>query len=430
MSPADLVTINAQRLESRIATLAEIGATPGGGVHRVAFSETDREGREHVASLMRAAGLQVRIDAAANLIGRREGSDPALPPILFGSHTDTVPNGGRFDGALGVLAALEVIETLNDQNIVTRHPLEVISFTDEEGGLTGSRAFVGVVSPETLDAISASGLTVRDGIGAVGGDPEQLPTAVRRQGDIAAFLELHIEQGDTLESRGAQLGVVTGFVGIRRWQVTVEGVANHAGTTRMERRRDALVAAAHFVLAVQASAVEFEGQPVATVGVLRALPGAANVVPGRAEMVLEIRHLDGDTMDKLFEEISSRAATIAAQTGTTIDIAGASVPAEPIHTDPQIQALIRASASDLGLHFETMPSGAGHDAQNVARIAPTGMIFVPSVGGISHSPEEFTRPEDVTNGTNVLLHTILRIDAGAQAATEPATDDTVDRSSA
>jgi N-carbamoyl-L-amino-acid hydrolase len=420
MPPADLIPVDAQRLENRIAALAEIGATPGGGVHRVAFSDTDREGREHVASLMRAAGLEVRIDAAANLIGRREGSDPALPPILFGSHTDTVPNGGRFDGALGVLAALEVVETLNDHDIATRHPLEVISFTDEEGGLTGSRAFVGTISAETLDAVGASGLTVRDGIGAVGGAPEQLHTAVRRTGDFAAFLELHIEQGEVLESRAAKIGVVTGFVGIRRWQVTVEGVANHAGTTRMERRRDALVAAAHFVLAVQESAVEMAGEPVATVGVLRTLPGAANVVPGRVEMVLEIRDLDGSTMDALFGEIRSRATEIAARTATTIDIAGASVPAEPIHTDPQIQTLIRAAASDLDLQFEIMPSGAGHDAQNLARIAPTGMIFVPSVGGISHSPEEFTRTEDVANGTNVLLHTILRIDAGVQADTDPA----------
>jgi N-carbamoyl-L-amino-acid hydrolase len=246
---------------------------------------------EYVTSLMRAAGLEVRVDAAGNIIGRRAGTDPALPVIMTGSHIDSVPQGGNYDGDVGVLGAIEVAELLREHGIATRHPFEFVVFTDEEGGVVGSQAMAGRVGPGTLDVVSHSGLTIRDGIRAVGGDPSRLAEARRAPGTIAAFVELHIEQGAILDEAGIDIGVVEGIVGIRWWDVTVEGIANHAGTTPMNRRRDALLAASELALAVNRIASTMPGTQVATVRRIRAEPGAPNVIPGRVEMSLEIRDL-------------------------------------------------------------------------------------------------------------------------------------------
>jgi len=402
-----------KRIEERILQLAEFGKDPRGGISRLAFSEADRRGREYIIALMRRAGLAVRVDPAGNIIGRREGREPQLPPIVFGSHIDSVPNGGRYDGVVGVIGAIECIEVLNAHGVTTRHPLEVVVFAGEEGGLVGSRALIGALTPEALAVISQSGLTVRDGIRAIGGDPDRLAEAVRRPGEIAAFLELHIEQGGVLEAEGAQIGVVEGIVGIRRWDVVVEGFANHAGTTPMAHRRDALVGAAEVILAVNRVVTSVPGRQVGTVGRIAAEPGAPNVIPGRVRMSLELRDLSEEKIEALFERIREQARAIEARRGVTITFTPIDASAVPALTDERLRRLIAETARELGLRAIALPSGAGHDAQNMARIAPTGMIFVPSVGGISHSPQEYTRPEDLANGATVLLHTILKLDRGA-----------------
>ncbi len=402
--------VNPVRLEQRIEKLAEFGKTPEGGVNRVAFSEQDVQSREYILSLMKEAGLKTRIDEAGNIIGRIEGTDTSLPPIVFGSHTDTVPDGGKFDGAVGVLGAIECAQVLAENSIKTRHPLEVILFTDEEGGLIGSKAIIGTLKAEALVVTSHSGKTVREGIVAIGGNPDALANAVIKPGDIRAFIEIHIEQGSVLATKGIDIGVVEGIVGINWWDVTIEGFANHAGTTPMDKRQDALLAAAHLVVAVNEVLTAEPGRQVGTVGRIKAEPGAPNVIPGKVVMSLEIRDLSAEKIESLFQEIVKKANRIAEETGTKISFSPIEATAVPSPTDLSIKKIISEAAKELGLSYLFMPSGAGHDAQNMAKIAPTGMIFVPSIGGVSHSPREFTPLKDIVNGTNVLLHTILKID--------------------
>jgi len=407
------IRVNAKRIEQRILKLAEFGKNPEGGVSRVAFSEADIQGRHYIMSLMKEAGLNVRIDEAGNIIGRREGSHLELPPILFGSHIDSVPNGGKYDGALGVLGAIECVQVFQEKEIKTRHPLEVVVFTDEEGGLVGSRAMIGRLTPEALEVVSHSGKTISEGIQAIGGNPDELSKVIRHKGDIKAFLEIHIEQGSLLETKKIDIGVVEGIVGINWWNVTIEGFSNHAGTTPMDRRQDALLAAAHLIIAVNRVVTSIQGRQVGTVGRIKAEPGAPNVIPGRVVMSLELRDLSAKKIYSLFAQIKQEAEAIAEKTDTKMTFTILDVAAIPAPTDPRVRKIIAGSARELGLSSIFMPSGAGHDAQEMAKITPTGMIFVPSVGGISHSPQECTRPQDLVNGANVLLHTILKIDQGA-----------------
>ncbi|HUG02833.1 MAG TPA: Zn-dependent hydrolase, partial [Steroidobacteraceae bacterium] len=298
-------TADPQRIERHITELSAFGANPEGGVSRLAYSPADIAGREYIKALMRDVGLDVRVDTAGNLIGRRTGSDPDLPVIMMGSHIDSVPQGGNYDGDVGVIGAIEVARLLREQGIVTRHPLEIVSFTDEEGGVVGSQAMTGRVGPEALDVMSHSGMTIRDGIRAVGGDPDRLALAHRKPGELKAFIELHIEQGAILDESGIDIGVVEGIVGIRWWDVTIEGVANHAGTTPMDRRRDALLSAAELTLGVNRIATTTPGRQVATVGRIRAEPGAPNVIPGRVTMSLEIRDLAADKMEHVYQAIAA-----------------------------------------------------------------------------------------------------------------------------
>jgi N-carbamoyl-L-amino-acid hydrolase len=405
-----ILRVDPTRLEQKIEKLAEFGKTPEGGVNRVAFSEKDIQSREYILSLMKEVGLKIHIDEAGNIIGRREGTDPSLPPIVFGSHTDTVPHGGKFDGTVGVLGAIECVQVLAENSVKTRHPLEVIVFTDEEGGLIGSKAIIGTLTSEALEVKSHSGKTVREGIKALGGDSDALERALKKKGDIKAFIEIHIEQGSTLASKGIDIGVVEGIVGINWWDVTIEGFANHAGTTPMDRRQDALLAAAHLIIAVNKVATGVPGRQVGTVGRIRAEPGAPNVIPGEVVMSLELRDLSAEKINSLFQQIIEESEIIAKNTGTKISFDPIEATAVPSPTDPTVKKIIADAAEDLGLSYLFMPSGAGHDAQNMAKIAPTGMIFVPSVGGVSHSPKEFTDAMDIANGANVLLHSILKID--------------------
>lgn len=399
-----------ERLERRICELARHGANPQGGVSRLAFSDADIAGREYIKRVMTDAGLEVRVDSAGNIIGRRAGTEPALPVILFGSHIDSVPQGGNYDGDVGVIGAIEVIELFEEHDLTTRHPLEVVVFTDEEGGTIGSQAMAGSLSEGALGAISHSGLPVREGIRAVGGNPDRLELARRKPGEVAAFIELHIEQGAFLDRAGDHIGVVEGIVGIRWWEVTVEGFANHAGTTPMDQRRDALLSAAELALVVNRIARSTAGRHVATVGQIRAEPGAPNVIPGKVVMSLEIRDLDAAKIENLYKAIAAEAARIARAHGTPVAFREYDAALEPAPTDARIRQLIAEAATALGLKQRSMPSGAGHDAQEMTRIAPTGMIFVPSKDGISHSPKEYTSPADMANGVNVLLRTIILID--------------------
>jgi beta-ureidopropionase / N-carbamoyl-L-amino-acid hydrolase len=401
---------DSKRMAERIKELSQIGANPEGGVSRVAFSDADVEGRKYIRSLMEKAGLTVRVDTAGNIIGHREGRNQKLPVILFGSHIDSVPHGGNYDGDMGVLGALECVEVLNQQNYLTSHPLEVIVFSDEEGGLTGSHVVVGELSPEALQIKSHSGKTIGEGIRFIGGDPDNLQAAKRNPSEILAYLELHIEQGGVLETEKTDIGVVEGIVGINVWDVTVLGFANHAGTTPMNQRKDALLAAAKLVESVNHIARSIPGRQVATVGKIQAEPGAPNVIPGKVVMSLEIRDLEKSKIDLVFEKVKESAEKIAADTGTTISFAALDVTAVPAPTDQRLREVIQEAATALGLTTKLMPSGAGHDAQDIARIAPIGMIFVPSIGGISHSPKEFTTASDMANGASVLMQAILKVD--------------------
>ncbi len=411
-APAD-IRANADRMEQHIKALSAFGANADGGVDRIAFSEADLAARAYIRDLMREAGLSVRMDTAGNIIGRREGSEPGLPVIMFGSHIDSVPGGGNYDGDVGVIGAIEVIQLLRDNGLRTRHPLEVVSFTDEEGGLTGSRAMIGKVDYRMLSVVSHSGMTIGEGIEAVGGDPNRLDLAERKPGELKAFIELHIEQGGFLDAEHIDIGVVEGIVGIRWWDVTIEGLANHAGTTPMNRRWDALLSAAEYILAVNRVVTRMPGGQVATVGRIHAKPGAPNVIPGEVVLSLEIRDLDAAKIQRVFDEISAEGRRIANAHFTPIRYAEINVASPPAPTDERMRRIIAAAADGLGLSFKFMPSGAGHDAQDMALITPTGMIFVPSVKGISHSPQEFTSANDMANGASVLLRTVLEIDGGA-----------------
>ena len=401
--------VNGARLNAHLTALGEFGKNPQGGVTRLAYSDADKASRAYVMQLMRDARLDVTVDAAGNIFGRRAGSDASLKPILFGSHTDSVPEGGNYDGDVGSMGAIEVAQALGEQGVVTRHPIEVVIFQNEEGGLWGSHAMTADLTAAELATISRSGKSIRDGIAFLGGDPDNLARTRRRKGDVFAYLELHIEQGGTLDRDKIDIGIVEGIVGIREWDVTIEGFANHAGTTAMNDRRDAMLAAARFTEAVNRIVRSVPGRQVGTVGRIQAFPGAPNVVPGKVVLALELRDLDAKKISMLHDRIVAESKTIGAMNGTTFSFSQFTdnIPAP---TTVAIRKLVAESAKELGLSTRALPSGAGHDAQDMAQICPVGMIFVPSVAGISHAPREFTKPADVENGANVLLHTLLKLD--------------------
>ena len=397
------------RMESRILALGKFGANPQGGVSRLAFSDADKQGRAYIISLMKAAGLDVHLDAAANIIGTRTGKNQTLPVIAFGSHIDSVPFGGNYDGDVGVIGAIECIEMMNQAGIKTEHPLEAIVFTDEEGGLVGSTALVGLLKETDLEHMSTSGKTIRQGLLELGGDVGKLSSVVRRKGELLAFLELHIEQGGILYQEKIDIGVVQGIVGIEQWDVTIEGKANHAGTTPMNQRQDAMLAAARLTIAINESVKSMEGAQVGTVGRIKAEPGAPNVIPGKVVMTLELRDLSHEKIMTVFEKIKQHATEIEKESGTHISFQNINSN-HPAITDKKIQDLIATASRDLGFTSKSMPSGAGHDTQDLARIAPTGMVFVPSKDGVSHAPGEYTSAQDMANGASVLLRTILALD--------------------
>lgn len=405
------LAVNGKRINDRIAGLAKFGMDANGHGFRVAYTKGDIEGRAWFIDLMKKAGLDPRIDAAGNIIGQRKGKNPALKPIAFGSHIDMVPDGGNYDGTLGSIGALEVIEVLNENKITTQHPLELIIFANEEGGTVGSSAMVGRLTAADLQRKSQSGLLMGEGIRAIGGDPDHIGSCLRKKGDFHAWLELHIEQGGILESENVQIGIVEGIVSMQDYLITIEGFSNHAGATPMNMRRDALLAASKLVVAINDIVRGVEGRQVATVGKIEAHPGATNVIPGKVTMTLDIRDLSGEKVDMLVQRIKDNAEAIAKALNVKISFDKEfSLPAAI--TDTGLREKIKASTQALGLSTKLMPSGPYHDSAQMYLIAPIAMIFVPSVGGISHSFKEYTKPEDMVNGANVLLQTLLAVDKG------------------
>ena len=412
--PAGSISINAARLNENLNALGRIGNTDE-GMQRVAFSPYDVAGREYVMELMQRAGMSVRIDAGGNIIGRVEGSGLGLPAIALGSHTDTVPAGGQYDGALGVIAAVEVVQALADSGQSTRHPIEVIVFTNEEGTsfhrwLLGSRAIAGLWEPEDHAAVADDGATLTSRLPDIGGNISRIDEARRRPEEFACYLELHIEQGPTMHRGGFPIGIVTGITGRSVYHIDIVGEANHAGTTPMALRRDAMSAAAQIALKVRSIAGEMEICRVGTVGSMDVHPNAGNVIPGRVQMGVEFRDERMESLAAAEVELRRTAEEVAhaEQVGITVT-AQRNTPPVPISWN--MQQLVADAADVTGFAHISLPSGAGHDAQAIASITPAAMIFVPSVGGISHAPAEFTTPEDCANGAQVLMNALLLADA-------------------
>lgn len=413
--PAAAVRVDGARLWNSLMQLAQIGATAKGGVCRLALTDLDRQGRDLFVAWAKEIGCTVRIDAIGNIFARRAGRNDTLPPVMTGSHIDTQPTGGKFDGNYGVLAGLEVLRTLNDNAIVTEAPLEVAVWTNEEGSrfvpvMMGSGVYAGAF---TLDHALAQkdhdGVSVAEAlrnIGYAGSEP-----AVGRPGAVGAYFEAHIEQGPVLEAHGTTIGVVQGALGQRWYDVTVTGMEAHAGPTPMELRRDALLAAAQLIQAVNRIACEHAPHARGTVGWVDNYPNSRNVIPGRVKLSVDLRAADDATLDALNAKL--RAECVALST-RGIDIAIEQVvyfPPQPFA--PELVDAIRDGAKALGLSSMDAISGAGHDAVYLARVAPTAMIFVPCKDGISHNEIEDADPAHLEAGCNVLLQAMLQRAGGA-----------------
>jgi beta-ureidopropionase / N-carbamoyl-L-amino-acid hydrolase len=416
--------VDRARLRARLERLSTFGRPTGGtfesGVSRVAYSDADVAARAWLLDEIKTAGLSPRIDPAGNIFARWPASSsasPTGPPILFGSHIDSVPTGGNFDGDLGTLAALEVIQACQQAGITPRHPLELVVWAHEEStafgrGTAASRIVAGDLRAGDLDQMW-NGLRRADGIRRLGGAPDRIEDAVRKPGAWHAYFELHIEQGGTLEIARTPIGIVEGIVAIHRYAAIVSGFANHAGTTPMGERRDAMLAASRLVIAVNAVVTARSGRHVGTVGHLEVTPNSPNVIPGRVTLSIELRDLSETTLHTLADEIRQRANSIARDTRTEIEMTLASRN-PPAMANPGMQRAIARAAERAGHQAMRLPSGAGHDAQMVAALCPMGMIFVPSLGGISHSPLERTTWEDCARGAAVLLDAVLDVDSGGR----------------
>jgi len=407
---AESLRINEARLMARLDQLAAIGATPDGSCCRLALTDEDRAGRDLVVRWMRELGLEVRIDPIGNIFGRRAGADQAAAPVMTGSHIDTVRTGGRYDGCLGVLGGLEVVQVLNDAGISTRRPLVIGVFTDEEGArfhpdMAGSLAYVGGIALQELyETPGIDGKLFRDElqrIGYLGNAPVPLFRP-------HAFVELHIEQGPVLDLEGIVIGAVENLQGISWQEVSITGQSNHAGTTPMRLRHDAGYCAAAIGHFLRALAREMGGNQVATMGKVDLHPNLINVIAARAKVTVDLRNTDEALLQQAEQRFAEFIAQLANDEGVKIETRRLARFA-PVIFDKGVAELIARTAGKLGHSCRPMTSGAGHDAQMIARIAPTAMIFVPSVKGISHNPAEHTEPAHLAAGADVLLHTLLEL---------------------
>ncbi len=411
MSESEL-RVNAERLRQDMETLARIGRREDQGIYRMALSEGDMEGRQWFHQRVVDGGLEFHQDGAANLHARLHWNENQAS-VMAGSHLDTVPGAGHLDGALGVVCALECLRVLKESNLTLKRPLEAVSFTDEEGrfgGMFGSQAMAGLVTPETLhQACDLDGVTLTAALAERGLNAQEALHAQRRAGSIHAYVELHIEQGPILDRKGCAIGVVDAITGLFKWEITLTGVANHAGTTPMDMRVDAFQGLAEFASQLERVLAE-NGSPrsTATIGRAELKPGAANVVPGQVVFSLDVRDTDPDTLLQLAEALRRSLSAIARRRGLMFEFSVLSEIA-PVQCAPQVVAAIEETAHALDLDIARLSSGAAHDAQIIAGIAPAAMIFVPSKDGRSHSPAEWTSWNDIEAGANTLLNTLRRL---------------------
>src|SRR5215210_2696215 len=407
--------VNGGRLWRRLSDLAEIGKQESGGVTRLSFTEEERAAKDLVASYMEEAGLAVREDTAGNLFGRREGKDPDAPAVLVGSHVDSVYDGGNFDGPLGVLAGIEVVQTMEEDGTETENPIEVVSFTDEEGarfsfGMIGSRALAGRLTPVDLNHEDENGVSVADAMRDYGLDPGRIGEASRPAGSVAAYVELHIEQGRVLENEDLPAGIVTGIAGPVWLRVSLDGETGHAGATPMGLRRDSLAAAAEIIALIEAEASK-TGTTVGTVGQLSLEPGGINIIPGRVEFSLDLRDIDEGVRDRVEGRILEGAEDICRRRDVEMDVETLQRLA-PAPCSELVKSAVERACERVGIRANALPSGAGHDGMQLTQLCPMGMIFVRSRDGVSHSPEEWSTREDCAAGSNILYWTVLDLAGG------------------
>ncbi len=409
--------VDKREIERHLAALGRIGADDRGGVSRPSYSQLEREAHEYIAGQLQQLDVTVAVDGAGNTVGTVPGQDKALPPILAGSHLDTVPNGGRYDGAVGVVTALEAVRMLIASGVLMRHPIGVIIFAGEEGGSRfgegrlGSQMKLGLLKVNELSTLrDEAGISIMEAMHSLGLRPERLKETIWREGDIAGFIEVHIEQGKILERLRKPIGVVTGIVAATRMVLKVIGRADHAGGTPMNERRDALVASAKMILSLH-DAVRTVGGPgaVGNVGKITVLPGSVTVVPGNANMFLEIRDIEAEAKDRLRDHLLQSFREIAAESDVEVEIQILADP-RPVTVPGWVQDLLVESCTVLNVRHHRMPSGGGHDAAHMAGIAPTGMIFTPCRDGISHNPAEFADVEDIAVAARVLNEALIRMD--------------------
>lgn len=408
------LTINNQRLEQRINELAEIGKIGETGVCRLTLSKEDRQGVEKVKSWMEEAGLTARIDHFGNLIGRLEGENPDAPILMLGSHIDSQPYGGRFDGVIGVLGALEAVQTMKEQNLLPKMPLEVVAFSDEEGcrfnkGLFGVRGILGNLEEGELDRTDKDGISRREALIEFGCDPDRLKESEYPDGSIGAFLELHIEQGPVLEKNNLPVGIVTGISGTLWLTVELEGFAGHAGSVPMPMRQDALVGAAKIIVALNELAGEDPDAPtVGTVGSMKIFPDSRNIIPEKVSFTVDLRDIDIDRRHRIEERLRARIREITAQHGLTCKISE-DTNSEPRYCSQEIMNVMREESQNIGLNTMELMSGPFHDSLAMSYVCDYGMIFVRCKDGISHNPKEFSTFEDISLGTELLYRTAVKM---------------------
>ena len=404
--------VNSARLRSELDELAQIGRVDGRGIYRMAFSEADMKGRAWFRHKAEQAGLELYQDGAANLFARHNWN-PDVPGVISGSHMDTVPGAGHLDGALGVVCALEAVRCISEAGVELNRPLEAAAFSDEEGrfgGLFGSQALAGLVTPEYIqNSVDLDGISLTEAMAAHGLDVQQALYAQRSPGSIHGYVELHIEQGPVLDRQGIPVAVVDAITGLFKWEVTLTGVANHAGTTPMDMRSDAFAGVAEFSTQIERIIEEF-GSPhsTATIGRVELMPGAANVVPGKAQFSLDVRDTSERTLEKLGEAFRRTLSVLSSRRGLMFEYNVLSEIA-PVQCAASVIQAIEQACSELDIRSTHMHSGAAHDAQIVASVAPAGMIFVPSKEGRSHSAAEWTAWDDIEAGANTLLQTLINL---------------------
>ncbi|OGQ73377.1 MAG: hypothetical protein A3G40_08070 [Deltaproteobacteria bacterium RIFCSPLOWO2_12_FULL_57_22] len=412
------IKINSERLIRDFNTVSRIGIGEHGSVTRLVFSVKELRARQLLIHLMHQAGLEIQIDRIGNIFGRHDGANAKAPAVLAGSHLDTVVQGGKFDGAMGVIGALEAVRTLKEQAVALPCPVEVVCFVGEESSrfgfsTLGSSLLAGEVKSQDLThAVDSEGTKLEDILSSMGIYRDSLASLRRDPATIKAYLELHIEQGPILEAKNKKIGVVTSIAAPTRFKVIFTGQADHSGTTPMEMRKDALVAAASLISYVEEVSSRFsqmeQGRVVGTVGAMKIEPGVINAIPGKAELSVDIRSITAEAKERVAGMVTERAREIAARRAIGVEILP--IRSElPVVLDEHFIRLLQRSCEEKGIPYEVMPSGAGHDAMQMAKITRAGMIFVPSKRGISHSPQEWTDPEDICLGAQLLLETMVRV---------------------